>query len=43
MNFFEKPQCCVELSPEHFSSVPEALRAARDLGLAVAHRERVPA
>ena len=43
MNFFEKPQCCVELSPEHFSSVPEALRDARDLGLAVAHRERVPA
>ena len=43
MDFFEKPQCCVELSPEHISSVPEALRAARDLGLAVAHRERVPA
>ncbi len=42
MNFAEEPSCCVELAPEHFSSVPEALRAARGLDLAVA-RERVPA
>ncbi len=43
MDFPEKPSCCVELSPEHFSSVREALHAARELGLAVAPRERVPA
>ena len=43
VGFPEKPRCCVELSPEHFSSVPEALRAARELGLAAAQRERVPA
>ncbi|MBA3793813.1 MAG: sugar phosphate isomerase/epimerase [Rubrobacter sp.] len=43
MDFPEKPRCCVELSPEHFTSVPEGLRAARSLSLAVAHRERVPA
>ena len=43
MEFSGRPSCCVELSPEHFPSVPEALRAARDLGLAVAPRERVPA
>ena len=43
MNFPERPSCCVELSPEGFSLVPEALRASRELGLAVAPRERVPA
>ena len=43
MDFPERPSCCVELSPEGFSSVPEALRAGRELGLAVASRERVPA
>ncbi len=41
MDFPEKPSCCVELSPEHFTSVPEALRAAREIGLAVAAREPV--
>ena len=43
MDFTEKPSCCVELSPEHFASVPEGLRAARELNLAVASLERVPA
>jgi sugar phosphate isomerase/epimerase len=43
MDFPERPSCCVELSPEGFSSVPVALRAGRELGLAVASRERVPA
>ena len=43
MDLPEEPSCCVELSPEQFSSVPEGLRAARELGLAVALRERVPA
>jgi sugar phosphate isomerase/epimerase len=43
MDFPERPSCCVELSPEGFSLVPEALRAGRELGLAVAPRERVPA
>ncbi len=43
MEFPERPSCCVELSPEHFSLVPEALQAARELSLAVALRERVPA
>ncbi|MGH3146938.1 MAG: sugar phosphate isomerase/epimerase family protein [Rubrobacter sp.] len=43
MEFPEKPSCCVELTPEHFSSVPEALHAGRELGLAVVARERVPA
>jgi hypothetical protein len=43
MNFAENPSCCVELSPEHFSQVPEALHAARELGLEPASRERVPA
>ena len=41
MDFPEKPSCCVELSPEHFTSVPEALRAAREIGLMVAAREPV--
>jgi sugar phosphate isomerase/epimerase len=41
MDFPEKPSCCVELSPEHFTSVPEALHAAREIGLAVAAREPV--
>jgi sugar phosphate isomerase/epimerase len=39
--FPEIPSCCVELSPEHFTSVPEALHAARELGLAVAARAPV--
>ncbi len=43
MDFPERPSCCVELSPEDFSQVPEALHAGRELGLAVALRERVPA
>ena len=43
MNFSERPSCCVELSPEGFFLVPEALRAGRELGLAAAPRERVPA
>ena len=43
IDFPENPSCCVELSPEGFSLVPEALHAARELVLAVAPRERVPA
>ncbi len=43
IDFPERPSCCVELSPEDFSQVPEALHAGRELGLAVAPRERVPA
>lgn len=43
MDFPERPSCCVELSPEGFSLVPEALLAGRELDLAVAPRERVPA
>jgi len=43
MDFPERPSCCVELSSELFSLVPEALHAGRELGLAVASRERVPA
>ncbi|MBA2535157.1 MAG: sugar phosphate isomerase/epimerase [Rubrobacter sp.] len=39
MDFPEKPSCCVELSPEFFSLVPEALNATRELNLAVAARE----
>ena len=41
-DFPDEPSCCVELSPEHFSSVPEALDAARELGLAVAARDPLP-
>ncbi len=43
VDFPDRPSCCVELSPEGFSLIPEALRAGRELGLAVAPRERVPA
>ena len=43
IEFPEKPSCCVELSPEGFSLVSEAIQAARELDLAVASRERVPA
>jgi sugar phosphate isomerase/epimerase len=43
MDFPERPSCCVELSPEGFSRVPEALQAARELDSAVATRERMPA
>jgi sugar phosphate isomerase/epimerase len=42
VEFPEKPSCCVELSPEHFSSVPEALHAAREISQAVAAREPLP-
>jgi sugar phosphate isomerase/epimerase len=42
MDFPERPSCCVELSPEGFSLVPEALHAAKDLSLAVAARGPVP-
>ncbi len=42
IDFPEKPSCCVELSPEFFSLVPEALNAARELSLAVATREPLP-
>ena len=43
IDFPEAPSCCVELSPEYFPSVLEALQAARELNLAVSSRERVPA
>src|SRR5918998_3272262 len=43
IEFPENPPCCVELSPEGFSSIPEALRSGRELGLAVTFREGVPA
>jgi sugar phosphate isomerase/epimerase len=39
--FPEEPSCCVELSPEFFSSVPEALHAARVISPAVAAQEPV--
>src|ERR671916_1019503 len=41
MEFPENPSCCVELSPELFSLVPEALHAAREISLVVAAREPV--
>jgi sugar phosphate isomerase/epimerase len=41
IDFPDNPSCCAELSPEHFSSVPEALHAARALSLTVAPREPV--
>ena len=41
MDFPESPSCCVELSPEHFSLVPEALRAAREISLVAAAQEPV--
>ena len=40
-DFSQELSCCVELSPELFSLVPEALHAARELSLAVAARESV--
>ena len=43
MEFPEKPSCCVELSPELFSLVPEALRAARELSHSVSVQELVSA
>jgi sugar phosphate isomerase/epimerase len=43
MSFPEKPSCCVELSPEFFSLVPEVLKATRELCLEAASRERMPA
>ena len=33
------PSCCVELSPDLYSLVPQALRAAREISLVVAARE----
>jgi sugar phosphate isomerase/epimerase len=41
MEFPENPSCCVELSAELFSLVPEALHAAREISLVVAAREPV--
>ena len=41
MEFPENPSCCVELSPELFSLVPDALHAAREISLVVAVREPV--
>ena len=41
MEFPENPSCCVELSPELFSLVAEALHAAREISLVVAAREPV--
>jgi hypothetical protein len=41
MEFPENPSCCVELSPELFSLVAEALHAAREISLMVAAREPV--
>ncbi len=43
MDFPERPSCCVELSPEGFSLVPEALHTVRRISLAVATREPVSA
>jgi hypothetical protein len=44
MSFPEEPSCCVELSPELFSLVPEVLKATRELiSLEAVSRERVPA
>ena len=43
MSFPENPSCCVELSPEFFSLVPQALQAARDLSLEAASLERMSA
>ena len=42
MEFPERPSCCVELYPEGFSLVPEALHTARDISLAVTARGPVP-
>ena len=42
-DFPENPSCCVELSPELFYLVPEALQAARELSLEAASLVRVPA
>ena len=39
MEFPENPSCCVELYPELFSLIPEALHAAREISLVVAARE----
>jgi sugar phosphate isomerase/epimerase len=43
IDFPEHPSCCVELAPEFFHLVPEALDAARELSLAVAAREPLSA
>jgi hypothetical protein len=39
----ESLSCCVELSPDFYSLAPQALRSARELGLARAAREPVSA
>ena len=43
VSFPENPSYCVELSPELFSLVPQALQATRELSLEAAYRERVSA
>ena len=41
MDFPENPSCCVELSPELFSLVPESIQSARELGLEATSPGRV--
>jgi len=43
IDWHENPSCCVELAPEFFSLVPEALDAARVLSLTVEAREPLSA
>ncbi len=43
VDFPGNPSCCVELFSGFYSSAPEALSAARELGLAGATKERIPA
>jgi sugar phosphate isomerase/epimerase len=43
VDFPEDPSCCVELAPEFFHLVPEALDAARELSLAATAREPLTA
>jgi sugar phosphate isomerase/epimerase len=43
VDFPESASCCVELSPDFYSLAPQALRSARELGLARAAREPVSA
>ncbi len=42
-DFSENPSCCVELFTGFYSLATEALNTARELGLAGAPRERIPA
>ena len=39
VDFPEEPSCCVEIFSDFYSLAPEALQAARELGLTGAHRE----